>query len=298
MLERIDGVLLLNKPLGQSSNKVLQTVKRLFKAKKAGHTGSLDPQASGMLPICFGDATKFSQFMLDADKGYTAIGQLGKITSTQDAEGEVLSSTDSSHITESELLKALQHFTGDIEQVPSMFSALKKNGVPLYKLARQGIEVERKARCITIHELTLEHFESPYFTIRVRCSKGTYIRSLVEDIGNYLNVGAFVSKLHRDFSCPFEGKAMISMLELENTDKPLDLLYPIQSMVSHFPKVGITQSQQQALYFGKSIEVNEKVTKDNLYQFINEAGEFIGLGQYNSENSLKVGRLIQNNTNL
>lgn len=296
MLERIDGVLLLNKPLGQSSNKVLQTVKRLFKAKKAGHTGSLDPQASGMLPICFGDATKFSQYMLDADKGYTAIGKLGETTSTQDAEGEVLSTVDPGHITESDLLNALQHFTGDIEQVPSMFSALKKDGVPLYKLARRGIEVERKARSIIIYELTLENFELPYFTIRVRCSKGTYIRNLVEDIGNHLKVGAFVSKLHRDFSCPFEGKTMVSMSELESTDRPLSLLYPIQSMVSHFPKVGISKSQQEALYFGKCIDVDENVERDNLYQFINEAGEFIGLGQYNGDNSLKVKRLIQNNS--
>ena len=292
-VKRIDGLLLLDKPLNQSSNAVLQTVKRLFQAKKAGHTGSLDPLATGMLPICFGEATKFSQFMLDADKGYTATGKLGEITATQDSEGEVLEVNSVEHITKAMLLEALKKFTGPLEQVPSMYSALKKNGVPLYKLARQGITVERKARSITVYELTLEAFELPYFTVNVRCSKGTYIRNLVEDIGNYLGVGAFVSKLHRNFSCPFEDKPMILLEALKSGEVSETLLHPIRSMVSHLPVRNISRRQQELLYYGKSIEVKDKIEPNQLYQLINESGQFIGLGQYEETDRLKSKRLVQ-----
>jgi tRNA pseudouridine55 synthase len=293
IVKRIDGLLLVDKPLTQSSSNVVQMVKRLFQAKKAGHTGSLDPLATGMLPICFGEAAKFSQFMLDADKGYTATGKLGEITATQDAEGEVLAVKAVEHITEAMLLDTLQKFTGPIEQVPSMYSALKQNGVPLYKLARQGITVERKARSIIIHQLTLESFNLPYFTIKVRCSKGTYIRNLVEDIGNHLAVGAFVSKLHRDFSCPFEHQPMTSLEALESSDMSEALLHPISSMVSHLPVRNISPSQKELLYYGISIEVEDEVEPNQLYQLINEAEQFVGLGQFEETNRLKSKRLVQ-----
>lgn len=291
--ESINGVLLLDKPLNQSSNKVLQTAKRLFNAKKAGHTGSLDPLATGMLPICFGDATKFSQFMLDADKGYTATGKLGINTTTQDADGEVVETRDCLHITEKRLLETLKSFTGKIEQVPSMYSALKKDGVPLYKLARKGISVERKARSINIYELELIAFNLPFFTIRVRCSKGTYIRNLVEDIGNTLEVGAFVSKLHRDFSCPFEAQKMLKFEDLENKVLNEAMLYPISSMVSHFPVINLNARQQELLYYGLSVEVDNDVQPGELYQLFNDSDHFLGLAQYKDSNCIKAKRLVQ-----
>lgn len=291
--KHINGILLVDKPLNQSSNNVLQTVKRLFTAKKAGHTGSLDPLATGMLPICFGEATKFSQFMLDADKGYTATGKLGEITATQDAEGEILETKSCEHITKADLLEALKKFTGKLQQVPSMYSALKKEGIPLYKLARQGITVERKPRAITIYNLTLESFDLPYFTIKVCCSKGTYIRNLVEDIGNELGVGAFVSKLHRDYACPFKDQPMISLEALETMPAEKALLYPISTMVAHLPMMTLTARQKEVLYYGQSIEVDKEVKPDQLYQLINETGCFVGLGQFEDVNRLKAKRLIQ-----
>ena len=293
--ERIDGVFLLDKPLHLSSNIALQKVRRLFNAKKAGHTGSLDPLATGMLPICFGDATKFSQFMLDADKGYTATGKLGTITATQDQEGEILEQKPYEHISQAMLLEALAKFTGPIEQVPSMYSALKKDGVPLYKLARQGITIERKARSIVIYELELEAFDLPYFTIRVRCSKGTYIRNLVEDIGNYLEVGAFVSKLHRDFSCPFEGVPMYSLEALQQQGAQPVMLHSMSLMVSHLPKILLNSAQQKTLFYGQLVEIEQEITKEMLYQLYNYENEFLGLGEYKSPNNLKARRLVKCN---
>src|SRR5690554_3491807 len=175
----VDGVLLLNKPLGLSSNQALQRVKRLFTAAKAGHTGSLDPLATGVLPLCFGEATKFSQFLLDADKRYRSTFKLGVKTTTGDAEGEVLTENPTEHLTEAQVAQALAQFVGDIKQMPPMYSALKQDGQPLYKLARKGVEVEREARAITIYALELLAFRpgpSAEVDVDVRCSKGTYIR--------------------------------------------------------------------------------------------------------------------------
>ena len=288
----INGVLLVNKPLHSSSNYILQKVRRKFNAKKAGHTGSLDPLATGMLPICFGDATKFCQFMLDADKSYTATGILGKNTATQDAEGEIVEERSFEHVSEQSLIDALVKFTGDIKQVPSMYSALKKDGVPLYKLARQGIEVERKARAITIHELELVDFKPPFFTINVKFSKGTYIRNLVEDIGNYLSAGAYVDKLHRNYSCPFDGQEMFTLERLDKADNLMGLLHPIESMVGQFPKIDINVSQKECLYYGQEIEVDGKLELGNYYQLFVAQQSFIGLGQYVDEHRLKSKRLI------
>lgn len=290
-LQSINGILLVNKPLNSSSNFVLQKVLRMFQAKKAGHTGSLDPLATGMLPICFGDATKFCQFMLDADKEYTAVGILGKNTTTQDAEGEVIKTRCAERITEEKLRQALFEFTGEIMQVPSMYSALKKNGVPLYKLARKGIEVERKPRPVTIHELNLLSFNSPYFKIKVVCSKGTYIRNLVEDIGNYLEVGAYVDQLHRDFAYPFSKQRMYTLAELEAIEDKLSLLHPIEAMVVGLPRVDINVEQRQALYYGQIIESDSPLEKNKLYQLFTEGTEYIGLGEAIDSSHLKSRRL-------
>ena len=192
----IHGVFLLDKPQGMSSNDIMQKVKRIFQANKAGHTGALDPLATGMLPICLGEATKFSQFLLDADKRYLVTAKLGERTDTSDAEGQIVE-TREVKVKTPEILTALEQFRGDILQVPTMFSALKHNGKPLYEYARQGITVEREARPITIFELNFIEYNAPYLTLEVHCSKGTYIRTLVDDLGEALGCGAHVTMLRR-----------------------------------------------------------------------------------------------------
>ncbi|MCG8011081.1 MAG: tRNA pseudouridine(55) synthase TruB, partial [Candidatus Thiodiazotropha weberae] len=193
----INGVLLLDKPQGMTSNKALQEVKFLYKAAKAGHTGSLDPLATGLLPICFGEATKLSAFLLDADKRYLVKVKLGETTTTADAEGDVVETSDPSGVTEDALRETMAEFLGEQQQLPPMYSAIKHNGERLYKLARQGIEVEREPRTIHIHGIDLLSFDLPEFEMDVRCSKGTYVRTLAEDIGKRLGCGAYVSGLRR-----------------------------------------------------------------------------------------------------
>ena len=193
----INGIVLLDKDTGLSSNAALQKVKRLFFAKKAGHTGALDPLASGILPICLGQATKVAGFLLDDDKRYFVRGQFGQITDTGDSEGEVIKTQAFNDFTHKEIRLAVNHFVGDIEQVPPMYSALKKDGQPLYKLARQGIEIDRPPRPVTIHHIDYLGYENGVVSLEVSCSKGTYIRTLIEDIGNKLGCGAHVIELRR-----------------------------------------------------------------------------------------------------
>ena len=207
----VSGVLLLDKPQGCSSNHILQKVKRLFGAAKAGHTGSLDPLATGMLPICFGEATKISAFLLDSDKRYHLTCQLGVTTTTGDAEGEVTETLDACSITEQDIKAVLPEFIGEIEQIPPMYSALKHNGERLYKLARQGIEVERKARKITIYDieyisLVKDEQQRVFLELEVSCSKGTYVRTLVEDIAKKLHSGAHITALRRLSVGPYSGE--------------------------------------------------------------------------------------------
>ena len=214
----LDGILILDKPAGLSSNRALQQVKRLYGAAKAGHTGSLDPLATGVLPLCFGEATKFSQFLLDADKAYESTFLLGIATATGDAEGEVLATKDASAISEADVAKALEAFRGEIEQVPSMYSALKHQGQPLYKLARRGQEVERKARRVVIKRLELRAFRcgvQPEVDIYLECSKGTYVRSIAEDLGAMLDCGAHVSSLRRTRAGAFGIESSVTMATLE-----------------------------------------------------------------------------------
>ena len=193
----IDGVLVLDKPSGLSSNAALQHTKRLYRAAKAGHTGSLDPLATGVLPLCFGEATKFSQFLLDADKGYLSTFILGVGTSTADADGETISVSSAAHVTLETVTHALPALTGVIQQIPPMYSALKKNGIPLYKLARKGVDVKVEKREITIHDFKIISIDLPEVEFSVTCSKGTYIRSLAYDFGKELGSGAHLSKLRR-----------------------------------------------------------------------------------------------------
>jgi len=215
----ISGILLLDKPVGMTSNAALQTVKRLFNACKAGHTGSLDPLATGVLPLCFGEATKFSQFLLDADKRYQATIKLGVVTDSGDADGEVLERNEVPVIDDRSLEGVLEGYRGAISQVPSMYSAIKKDGQPLYKLARQGIEVEREARDIRIDELVvLERPAADELVFDVHCSKGTYIRQLADDIGERIGCGAHLVELRRLRSGDFTLDNAVTVDELKEFD--------------------------------------------------------------------------------
>ena len=214
------GVLVVDKPAGISSNDAVQQAKRLFGAQKVGHTGSLDPLATGVLPLCFGEATKFSQFLLDADKKYWARIRLGVTTETGDADGEVISEADASGVTAAQVVEALKTFVGEIEQIPSMYSALKHQGQPLYKLARQGIEVERAPRKVTIYSAEMLNITGSEIELLVHCSKGTYIRSLAEDLGAALGCGGHVSGLRRLAAGPYQEEQAVSFEQLKAIGSP------------------------------------------------------------------------------
>ena len=290
----VNGILLVNKPEGLTSNALLQRVKHLFRAKKAGHTGSLDPLATGMLPICFGEATKFCQYLLDADKTYEARGLLGIKTDTADALGEIIETCTSFNVTKADLENALDGFKGTISQTPSMFSALKHKGKPLYKYARDGITIERNAREITIHELELTAFDGKYFDIKVSCSKGTYIRNLVEDIGNILGTGAHVTKLHRTSTAGFAGDLMYSLADLEN--KSLDelnhCLEPMERAVSYLPQLNLKDYEILTLRQGKMLNLTVENKLEGLIRLYDEREQFMGLGELKSSGHLVVKRLL------
>lgn len=283
MKQNISGILLLNKPLLSSSNQILQQIKRLFNAAKAGHTGSLDVLASGMLPICFGEATKFSQYMLDADKSYFAVGKLGERTTTCDAEGEVIE-TKPVHISLPQLQDTLQRFLGKTQQIPSMYSALKHEGKPLYQYARQGVEIERVAREINISSIKLLDFSSPYFSIEVHSSKGTYIRNLVDDIGQALGCGAYVAKLHRLTVANFLVEQMVELEEIkklaeaQNHSGLLKLLLPIDIALQHIDMIQVSAMQIAKLRQGQFIQLEQMPEIEKNYRVYDiETNTFHGL---------------------
>lgn len=254
----VDGIFLLNKPLDISSNQAMQKVRWAFGAAKAGHTGALDPLATGMLPICLGEATKFSQFLLDTDKTYQVTAKLGVRTTTSDAAGEVVESKDVA-VTAQQLAQVCELFRGPLKQVPSMFSALKHQGKPLYTYARQGIDIPREARDITIYSLVVERFEGDEVEMSVHCSKGTYIRSLVDDMGQALGCGAYVSKLHRSQVRDYPSDKMLSFAQLDALiaqaneqglaiiDVLDPLLLPMDTAVKGLSEV--TLSADQVIYY-------------------------------------------------
>lgn len=292
----IDGILLVNKAEGLSSNGVLQRVKRLLHAKKAGHTGSLDPLATGMLPICLGEATKFSQYLLDADKAYDVVGYLGVTTNTGDAEGEVVHRAETVSVADEALQAVLARLTGPIKQVPPMYSALKHQGRPLYDYARQGITLERPARDVIIHALTCHAFDGQTMHLTVRCSKGTYIRSLVESIGEMLGVGAYVTKLHRTYTAGFETDPMYSLETLE--DETLEArrahLVPLERAIVQFPRLDITSDVATALKQGKKVGAVEgvDVLGEGIVRLYAPDDVFLGLGELTPERELIVKRLL------
>ena len=294
---RVNGILLLDKPTGLTSNAALQKVKQLYRASKAGHTGSLDPLASGLLPICLGEATKVSAYLLDADKHYWVCCRLGERTSTADAEGELIESRPVTGVTEKQLRKVMSGFLGDIEQVPPMYSAVKHQGQRLYKLARQGIEVEREPRQITIHELTLTGFESPLAEIDVRCSKGTYVRTLVEDIGEELGCGAHVADLRRLGVGPYDAAGMVSLEMLEQRlaeggEAALDaLLLPLESGLSHWPRVRLTGDAAFYLRQGQPVLVPHAPTAGWVRLYAGET-QFLGVGEILDDGRVAPRRLL------
>jgi len=292
----ISGILVLDKPAGMSSNSALQHVKRLYNANKAGHTGNLDVPATGLLPICLGEATKVSAFLLDSNKTYRARCKLGIMTTTGDAAGEVVTEHAVPELSESKLQQAIKKFIGEIEQVPPMYSALKHNGQRLYELAYKGIEVERKARKVTIHNIKLLDFSHDEFEIEVFCSKGTYIRTLAEDIGNELGCGGHILALRRLEAGPFKESQMITPAKLQDIAdqgrEQLDnLLLPMDLALMDFPEVRLSEDVAYYLCQGQSVTVSG-LPKTGRLRIYNKSDEFLGLGEVAEDGRLAPKRLI------
>ncbi|QLB16224.1 tRNA pseudouridine(55) synthase TruB [Mannheimia varigena] len=293
----IHGVFLLDKPEGVSSNDIMQKVKRLFQANKAGHTGALDPLATGMLPICLGEATKFSQFLLDSDKRYLVTAKLGERTDTSDAEGQVVE-TRAVNVTESDILARLDLFRGDILQVPTMFSALKHNGKPLYEYARAGIAVEREARPITIFDLKFIEYQAPFLTLEVHCSKGTYIRTLVDDLGEALGCGAHVIMLRRTAMSSYPTDEMMSIEDLQLLaesfpTKALErLLLPMDTAVSNLAKINLTAEQTKAVGFGQRVKFDNENQVYGLVRLFSDSDQFLGVAEITEDNVIRPNRMV------
>ena len=289
----IDGVLLLDKSVGVSSNHALQRVKHLYRAERAGHTGTLDPLASGLLPITLGEGTKYSGYLLDADKAYRAVLRLGQRTTTGDAEGGVVEERPVA-VTRAQLDATIARFTGAIGQVPPMYSALKRDGRPLYELARAGITVERAARPVTISRIEIVSFDLPAVAIDVDCSKGTYIRTLAEDIGEALGCGAHLTALRRTRTGAASIADSISLERLQQL-APADLdaiLFPMDRFLAHFARIDLDAAQTGALMNGQPVRTDHSVAPGMARVYAPD-GRFLGLGELDAEGELQPRRLIR-----
>lgn len=299
----VNGIVLLDKDTGMSSNFALQRVKRIYNAAKAGHTGALDPLATGMLPICLGEATKFSQHLLDADKRYLVTAKLGVRTDTSDADGEVVQ-TREVNFSQELLEECLEHFRGDTMQVPSMFSALKYQGQPLYKYAREGIEVPREARPITVFELNFVSLEGDDLTLDIHCSKGTYIRTITDDLGEMLGCGAHVTMLRRTQVAGYPYERMVSLEQLEALlaqaqeqeiapRELLDpLLLPMDTAVSDLKEVNLPRDMGDYLMHGQPVQAQGLVEGELVRITLGDEAEFIGIGTMNDDGMLAPKRLV------
>lgn len=295
----VNGVVLLDKPPGISSNRALQVVKRLFNARKAGHGGSLDPLASGLLPICLGEATKVSGFLLNANKTYRFVCRLGITTTTGDAEGEVLLTRPVGDLDRTTVEAVLQRFGGEIRQIPPMYSALKHQGQPLYKLARQGIEVKRESRKVIIHELRLLNLEDDRLTCEVRCSKGTYIRTLAEDIGEVLGCGAHIVELRRTGVEPYDASQMITLEVLKHwADQGLaaldSVLLPVDTAIADWPKVHANDDAAYYLRRGQVVLIPRAPTDGRVRLYESNEERFLGIGEILEDGRVAMRRLIHN----
>ncbi|EOV6294892.1 TPA: tRNA pseudouridine(55) synthase TruB [Vibrio parahaemolyticus] len=299
----INGVILLDKPTGISSNDALQKVKRIYFAEKAGHTGALDPLATGMLPICLGEATKFSQFLLDSDKRYRVIAKLGERTNTSDSDGEVVE-TRPVDVTLEKLEASIEKFRGESDQVPSMFSALKYQGKPLYEYARKGIEVPRESRKITVYEIILHRFEGDEVEMEVHCSKGTYIRTIVDDLGEMLGCGAHVTMLRRTAVAKYPYEKMVTLEQLNELLEQahreeiaprelLDpLLMPMDTAVEDLPEVNLIPELADMVQHGQPVQVLGAPEQGSLRLTMGEERLFIGVGEMNDDCKIAPKRLV------
>lgn len=302
----INGVLLLDKPYDMSSNSALQKVKRLYGAQKAGHTGALDPLATGMLPICLGEGTKFSQFLLDTDKTYQVTAKLGIRTTTSDIDGDIVAEKPVS-LTNQALAAALDTFRGTSKQVPSMYSALKYQGQPLYKYAREGIEVPRESRDITVYHLELLRFEGNEIDLGIHVSKGTYIRTIIDDLGEILGCGAHVSKLHRSAVGNYPVSKMVSLADLNTlVSEALEadiaapvvldpLLLPMQTACDGIPAVFVDPMSASFLRHGNPVQCSHVISDGIVQVYIGDdinSGEFIGIGQIDDNGLVAPKRIV------
>ncbi len=300
----VNGVILIDKIPGMTSNDVVQKTKRLFFASKAGHTGALDPLATGVLPVCLGEATKFSQYLLDSDKCYESVFRFGQTTDTCDSDGQIVSEASTESLTQAQVESAIAAYRGDIQQIPPMYSALKKDGQPLYKLAREGIEVEREARSVTIHDYELLAFtpgSCASAKVRISCSKGTYVRSLAADLGQDLGCGAHVAELRRIKTGEFniDGAYTLEALEAirgEDRAEVLDdRLLGVDAAVQSFP--GLKLDDDGAFYFGRGQAVMDSQVyrigeEGDTVRVFRDAGEFLGLGEITDDGRITPKRLV------
>lgn len=292
-MRALNGVLLLDKPPGLTSNGVLQKVRKLYNAKKAGHTGSLDPSATGMLPVCFGEATKLCGYMLDAEKTYRVTGKFGITTDTEDADGEVLETREVPQITEKQMLDTVASFKGQQLQRPPIYSAIKKQGVRAYKLAREGKEVELEPRLINVIEATLTEFGGITFTLELKVSKGTYIRSIVRDIGEHFGCGAHVTDLRRLAVSPFDGKSMYSLEDIQSAGNADEFLLATDQVIADWRSIAIDGDIAFRFRNGSKPEYNEieANSADELFRVYNADNQFLGLGKV-ADGRLETVRLI------
>ena len=287
----VDGLLLTDKPLGLSSNQLVSKIKFLFSAKKVGHTGTLDPMATGLLPICLGEATKFSSYLLNADKTYEALIRLGYKSSTGDMEGEIIKQKIDKMPSLAEIRKVICEFIGTSEQLPPMYSALKYQGKPLYSYARDGIDIPRPKRAIQIHIIDLLAYEEDQLRLKIKCSKGTYIRTLAEDIGAQLNVGAYLIELRRTNIGNFSIENALNIEKIEKTkdvERRRLLLLP-EELLSTYEKIILNSNEENAIKDGKIIEKRPDIP--GLYRLYGDNNKFIGLGEIDKNETLKAKRL-------
>ena len=292
--KQIHGVLLLDKPSEITSNAALQKVKWLYQAKKAGHTGALDPLATGLLPICFGQATKVSEYLLGSHKKYTTVIKLGEVTDTRDSEG-VVTETVKVDVSDQQIQDALEQFKGDIKQIPPMYSALKKDGQPLYKMARKGQSLDLPARDMTVHSLQAERIADDLVQLDVHCSSGFYIRSLAHDLGQVLGCGAHVVELRRTHIKLIDVKeahSLASIVALENNPEALaELLLPIDSLIADMPSVELSQGQVDSLLCGKATPA-QGIETDGLTRFYSPEKRLFALGQTLANGQLKTQKIF------
>ena len=292
------GFLLVDKPSGITSSKLVQSIRKTFSLNKIGHTGTLDPLATGLMVLCVGQATKFSQFLLVKDKSYRVSIKLGVATDTFDAEGLVTSEKDVNHVTRDLIEASLTNFQGEIEQIPPMYSAIKKNGVPLYKMARRGLKVDLEPRKVRIYEIKMLGFDGKFLDLKVCCSKGTYIRTIAADLGDVLGCGAHVVELRRLSVGTYDEKDMLTfdeLVKLENTDGLADHLLPIASAFKDWSEVLIDPRQARLLKNGAKL-ADRFVLRDSrvgIYESIDGIEKkFIGVGEVLGDGVLKPGRML------